>query len=154
MTQRLDYEALAPEAVSTLGEVYLYVARSGLDGGLVELVYLRISQINGCAYCLDLHSQALLTRRVPSRKLAVLQVWREAEGFFSARETAALAWAETVTCVRESGIPDGEFQRLSGIFTEEEIVDLTVAVGMMNLFNRLAIGFRRAPAPLMKQEAG
>ncbi|GBQ87970.1 carboxymuconolactone decarboxylase family protein [Asaia krungthepensis] len=147
MTQRLDYEALAPEGVKALGEVYRYIACSGLESGLIELVYLRISQINGCAYCLDMHSQALLKKAFSPRKLAVLQVWREAGAFFTPREAAALAWAETVTCVRETTIPNAAYECLAGEFTGKEIVDLTIAVGLMNLFNRLAIGFRRAPEP-------
>ncbi|WP_205836049.1 carboxymuconolactone decarboxylase family protein [Asaia bogorensis] len=90
MPQRLDYEAIAPQGVRALGDVYRYIARSGLDALLVELIYLRISQINGCAYCLDLHTKTLLEKGVSPRKLGVLQAWREVEVTFSARECAAL----------------------------------------------------------------
>ncbi|BAT20698.1 carboxymuconolactone decarboxylase family protein [Asaia bogorensis] len=148
MPQRLDYEAIAPRGIRALGDVYRYIACSGLDALLVELIYLRISQINSCAYCLDLHTKTLLEKGVSSRKLGVLQAWREVKATFSARECAALAWAESVTCVRETVIPDADFRALSEVFSEKEIVDLTIAVGLMNLFNRLAIGFRRMSDPL------
>lgn len=148
MSERINYQAVSPAGFKALGGVYVHVQQSGLDAGLVELVYLRISQINGCAYCLDLHTTDLLKKGVPHRKLALLQAWREAGSLFSSREQAALGWAETVTNVSTTGIPDKEFAAASGIFSEKELVDLTIAIGLMNTFNRLAIAFRRQPEAL------
>src|SRR6185436_15927324 len=97
MSKRLDYNQIAPAGVKALGGVYGYVMQSRLPAALVELVYLRISQINNCAYCLDTHTRDLLKKGVGIEKLALVQAWREAGDLFDARERAALAWAETVT---------------------------------------------------------
>ncbi|NEI72409.1 carboxymuconolactone decarboxylase family protein [Rhizobium lusitanum] len=146
MSIRIDYPNVSPAGIKALGSVYSYVSQSGLDETLLLLVYLRISQINGCAYCLDLHTRDLVKKDVSVGKLAVLQAWREAGAAFDKRELAALAWAETVTRVAETAIPDDEFRAVSMVFSEKEIVDLTIAIGIMNAFNRIAIGFRRSPA--------
>jgi AhpD family alkylhydroperoxidase len=145
MSIRIDYTKVAPAGIKALGGVYGYVAQSGLEEVLVLLVYLRVSQINGCAYCLDLHTRELTKKGVKLEKLALLQAWREAGSVFDERERAALAWAETVTRVAETAIPDREFQAVSAVFGEKEIVDLTIAIGLMNTYNRIAIGFRRPP---------
>jgi AhpD family alkylhydroperoxidase len=145
MTIRIDYTKVAPAGIKALGGVYGYILQSGLNEVLVDLVYLRVSQINGCAYCLDLHTRDLVKRGVKLEKLALVQAWREAGAVFDARERAALAWAETVTRVAETAIPEAEFQAVSSVFSEKEIVDLTIAIGLMNTYNRIAIGFRRPP---------
>lgn len=145
MSLRIDYTNVAPAGVRALGGVYGYVLQSGLDDILVELVYLRVSQINGCAYCLDLYSRDLARKGVTLDKLALVQAWREAGAVFTAAERAALAWSETVTRVTETAIPDVEFDAVSVVFSEKEIVDLTIAIGLMNAYNRIAIGFRRPP---------
>lgn len=145
MSLRIDYANVAPAGIKALGGVYAYVMASGLDHVLVELIYLRVSQINGCAYCLDLHTRDLIKKGVKPEKLALVQVWHEAGSVFDARERAALAWADTVTRVAETAIPDEDFKAVSEVFSEKEIVDLTIAVGLMNTFNRIAIGFRRPP---------
>ncbi|MFC3127216.1 carboxymuconolactone decarboxylase family protein [Pseudoroseomonas globiformis] len=142
---RIDYMAAAPVGVQALGGVYGYIMQSGLDTLLVEMVNLRVSQINGCAYCLALHSAALTRRGVSNEKLALVQAWSEAEDHFDARERAALRWAETVTLVAQTRVPDEEFGAVSEFFSEKEVVDLTIAVGLMNSFNRLAISLRRPP---------
>jgi AhpD family alkylhydroperoxidase len=146
MTQRLNYNEIAPTGVKALGGVYAYVMQSGLPGQLVNLVYLRISQINGCAYCIDMHSRDLLKGGLTVEKLVLVQAWREAGALFDARERAALAWAETVTRVADTNVPDTEFHAASAIFSEKELADLTIAIGLMNTYNRLAIGFRVPPA--------
>lgn len=146
MTQRLDYSAIAGDGMKALGKVYGYVGQSGLPKSLVDLVYLRVSQINGCAYCIDLHSRDLLAEGVTVEKLVLVPAWREAEGLFSEQERAALAWAETVTRVAETGAPDVEFEQASAHFSEKELVDLTIAIGLMNAYNRMAISFRKPPA--------
>ena len=119
MSIRIDYEKVAPAGYKALGGVYGYVMQSGLDGILVELVYLRVSQINGCVYCLDLHTRYLIKNGFALEKLALVPVWREAGPVFDEREKAALAWAETVTCVSETGIPDAEFEAVSRAFSEK-----------------------------------
>ena len=145
MSQRIDYMKISPAGIKALGGVYGYVTQSGLDSRLVDLVYLRTSQINGCAYCLDMHTRALIKEGVGVEKLALLQAWREAGGLFDAKERAALAWAESVTQVAQTGIPDEDFESAAEVFSEKELVDLTIAIGLMNAYNRLAISFRRPP---------
>lgn len=145
MTMRIDYNQAAPGAAAVLAGVYGYVMKSGLAPALVELVYLRVSQINNCAYCLDMHTRDLLKQGVAVEKLALLQAWREAGGLFDARERAALAWAESVTQVAQTGVPDQDYQDARAVFGEKELVDLTVAIGLMNAYNRMAIGFRNTP---------
>jgi len=145
MTMRIDYNQAAPGAAAALAGVYGYVMKSGLAPALVELVYLRVSQINNCAFCLDMHTRDLLKQGVAVEKLALLQAWREAGGLFDARERAALAWAESVTLVAQTGVPDQDYQDARSVFGEKELVDLTVAIGLMNAYNRMAIGFRNTP---------
>src|SRR4051812_26248495 len=106
MTQRLDYNQIAPNGAKALGSVYGYVMQSGLPAELVDLVYLRVSQINNCAYCLDMHTRALIKKGVKIEKLALVQAWAEGGSLFSPAERAALAWAEMVTRVAETGVPD------------------------------------------------
>ena len=146
MVPRLNYATVAPAGVKALGGVHGYIARSGLPGPLVNLVYLRVSQINGCAFCLDMHSRDLIKDGLAVEKLVLVQAWREAGGLFDLRERAALAWAETVTCVADTRVPESEFQAASAVFSEKELVDLTIAIGLMNTYNRLGIGFRVPPA--------
>jgi AhpD family alkylhydroperoxidase len=153
MSVRIDYTGVAPAGVKALGGVYVYVMQSGLDETLVETVYLRVSQINGCAYCLDLHTRDLTKKGVKVEKLALVQTWREAGLVFDERERAALRWAETVTRVADNGIPDEDFRAVSAVFAEKEIVDLTIAIGLINTFNRIAIGFRRPPEAALRRKS-
>jgi AhpD family alkylhydroperoxidase len=132
--------------VKAHGGVYGYILQCRLPGSLVNLAYLRISQIDGCAYCVDMHSRDLIKGGLAIEKLVLVQAWREAGGLFDARERAALAWAETVTRVADTTVPDVEFQAASAVFSEKELTDLTIAIGLMNIYNRLAIGFRIPPA--------
>jgi AhpD family alkylhydroperoxidase len=145
MTQRMDHAAAAPGAVKALGGVYGYVSASGLDPRLVDLVYLRVSQINGCAYCIDMHSRDLLKGGLPVDNLVLLPAWREAGPLFDARQRAALAWAETVTRIADTGAPQADFDAARSVFSEKELTDLTLAIGLMNTYNRLAISFRTTP---------
>lgn len=145
MSQRLDYAKVSPAGVKAFGNVYSYITQSGLDEVLIELVYLRVSQINGCAYCLDMHTRALVQHGVTVEKLALVQAWREAGKLFSGREKAALAWAETVTRVAQTGVPDEDFHAAASVFSEKELSDLTMAIALMNAYNRLAISFRNTP---------
>ncbi|MPW23728.1 carboxymuconolactone decarboxylase family protein [Paraburkholderia sp. CNPSo 3157] len=143
--KRLDYSQVAPAGMKALGGVYGYVMQSDLPPILVDLVYLRVSQINNCAYCLDMHTRDLLKRGQNVEKLALVQAWAEAGMLFDERERAALAWAETVTRVADTGVPDDAYEAARKIFDEREIVDLTIAIGLMNAYNRMAISFRNPP---------
>jgi AhpD family alkylhydroperoxidase len=145
MSQRLDYNQLAPEGAKALAGVYGYVMKSGLSPILVDLVYLRVSQINNCAFCLDMHTRDLLKKGQSTEKLALLQAWREAGPVFDARERAALAWAESVTRVADTGVPDQDYEAARAVFEERELIDLTIAIGLMNAYNRMAISFRNTP---------
>jgi AhpD family alkylhydroperoxidase len=151
MTKRLDYNQIAPAGVKALGGVYGYVMQSGLPAALVELVYLRISQINNCAYCLDMHTRDLLKKGEKIERLALVQAWRESGSLFETRERAALAWAETVTRVAETSVPDEAYQAARTAFDERELVDLTIAISLMNAYNRMAISFRNTPQAALKK---
>jgi AhpD family alkylhydroperoxidase len=146
MTKRIDYAKAAPEGYKAFGGVYLAVQKSGLPPELINLVYLRVSQINGCAYCIDMHSRDLLKQGVTVDKLVLVQVWHESGDVFSTRERAALAWAETVTRVSETGVPDADYDAAAAEFSDKELADLTYAIGLMNAFNRFGISFRVPPA--------
>jgi len=150
MTKRLDYNQVAPNGAKALGGVYGYVLQSGLPGELVDLVYLRVSQINNCAYCLDMHTRELLKRGVKIEKLALVQAWEEGGNLFSEAERAALAWAETVTLVAETGVPDGAYEAARQVFDEKQLVDLTIAISLMNSYNRMAISFRNTPQAVLE----
>lgn len=153
MTGRLDYDRIAPAGVKALGGVYGYIMQSNLPAALINLVYLRVSQINNCAYCLDMHTRDLLKSGVKIEKLALLQAWEEAGNLFDARERAALAWAETVTRVADTGVPDQAYEAARGVFEERELVDLTIAIGLMNTYNRMAISFRKTPQAAVEKAA-
>jgi AhpD family alkylhydroperoxidase len=149
MSKRLDYNQIAPAGVKALGGVYSYITQSSLSPVLVDLVYLRVSQINNCAYCLDMHTRDLLKRGVKIEKLALLQAWAEAGNLFDERERAALAWAESVTRVAHTGVPDEAYEAARAVFDERELVDLTIAIGLMNTYNRMAISFRNTPQAVL-----
>jgi AhpD family alkylhydroperoxidase len=153
MSKRLDYNHIAPAGAKALGGVYGYVMQSKLPATLINLVYLRVSQINNCAYCLDMHTRDLLKGGEKIERLALLQTWAEAGDLFDERERAALAWAETVTRVAETGVPDQAYKVARGVFEERELVDLTIAIGLMNAYNRLAISFRNTPRAVMEMAA-
>jgi AhpD family alkylhydroperoxidase len=145
MTQRMNYSAAAPGGMKALGSVYGYVAQSGLPATLIDLVYLRVSQINGCAYCIDMHSRDLIKAEVPVEKIHLVPVWDEAGSLFTEQEKAALKWAEVVTKVSDTHVPDEAYAEARAAFTEKELADLTIAVGLMNAYNRMAISFRATP---------
>jgi len=145
MTQRLDYLAISPDGMAKFAAVHDYIAHSKLRFAVIHLVYLRVSQINGCAYCVDQHTRDLLKAGVPNEKLVLLPVWHEAPEMFSDQERAALAWCESVTNVSQTRIPDEAYEAASKHFSEKELVDLTLAVSLMNAYNRIAISFRATP---------
>ena len=153
MSARLDYNHVAPAGMKALGGVYGYVMQSKLPATLINLVYLRVSQINNCAYCLDMHTRDLLKNGLKIEKLALVQAWAEAGDLFDERERAALAWAETVTRVAETGVPDKAYEAARAVFEERELVDLTIAISLMNAYNRMAISFRNPPQAAIEMAA-
>jgi AhpD family alkylhydroperoxidase len=142
----MDYNAATPAGVKALGGVYGHVRQSGLAKTLIDLVYLRVSQINGCAYCIDQHSRDLLKAGVAVEKLVLVPSWREAGTLFDDTERAALAGAETVTRVAQTGVPDADYEAAAAVFDPKQLADLTIAIGLMNAYNRMAVSFRVAPA--------
>ncbi|MGE0629028.1 MAG: carboxymuconolactone decarboxylase family protein [Hyphomicrobiaceae bacterium] len=142
---RLDYAKVAPDGYKAMLALYQYLPKTSLDMKLVHLLWLRVSQINGCAYCVDLHARDALQAGVLQRKVNAVVVWHETP-FFTESERAALAWAEALTRIVETRAPDSDFEALKQHFSEKEITDLTYAICMMNGLNRLAIGFRKGPA--------
>ena len=150
MNHRIDYAKASPEGYKAFGGVYVAVQKSGLPQELINLVYLRVSQINGCAYCIDMHSRDLLKGGLAVDKLVLVPVWHDAGEVFSKRERAALAWAQTVTRVAETGIPDADYQAAAAEFNDKELTDLTYAIGLMNAFNRFGVAFRSTPAAAVK----
>jgi AhpD family alkylhydroperoxidase len=144
MQPRIDYRKFAQEPLKFLYEIEKYVAASGLDPKLLHLIKMRASQINGCAFCLDMHSLDARAAGETEQRLYTLDAWRETP-FPSERERAALAWTEAVTRVSDTHVPDQVFEEVKRQFSEKEIVDLTLALGMINLWNRLAISLRAVP---------
>ncbi len=144
MEQRLNYSEVTPGVMTALFGLGKYLAKSGLEQRLLNLVYFRVSQINGCAYCLDMHSKDLRAEGETEQRLYVLEAWRESP-FYSERERAALAWAEAVTTLKEKEVPDEVYEQARTQFSEEELVNLTLAVTTINTWNRLNIAFRTTP---------
>ncbi|ASY81436.1 alkylhydroperoxidase [Pectobacterium polaris] len=141
-TFRLPYQTLSPEAYQGLTLTKKALDKSSLGKPLIELVYLRISQINGCAFCLEMHAAALRAGGVPDAKLDSLAGWRVSD-HFSERERVALAWTESLVDVARSHAPDEDFEPLKAHFSDTEVADLSFAISLMSAFNRLAIGMRQ-----------
>jgi AhpD family alkylhydroperoxidase len=144
MQPRIDYRKYAQEPLKHMFGLEKYIAESGLEPKLVHLVKMRASQINACAYCLDMHSIDARAAGESEQRLYTLEAWRETP-FFSDRERAALAWTESVTLIAQTHAPDDVYADLQKHFSEKEIVDLTFVVGTINLWNRLAISTRAVP---------
>ena len=142
MEQRLDFYKASPDAMKALIGLEGAISKLGLEPQLLDLVKLRASQINGCAYCVDLHSSDLRKKGETERRLYAVPVWRETP-FFSPRERAALAWTEALTLLPQTHAPDADFAEVREHFSEREMVDLTLAIGTINTWNRLSVGFRK-----------
>lgn len=140
MKQRLNLLEKALPAFKALSGLGAYLSRSPVEKSLLELVYFRVSQVNGCAYCLDMHSKDLLAGDDSPHRLFVLNAWREAP-FYTDRERAALAWAEALTTLQSGHVPDETYEEASRQFSEEELIDLTTAVIAINSYNRFNIAF-------------
>ncbi|MBB2757877.1 alkylhydroperoxidase [Xanthomonas arboricola] len=141
-TLRLPYQTLSPYAYKGFGITKKALEKSSLGKPLIELVYLRVSQLNGCAFCLEMHAAALRTGGMPDAKLDSLAGWRVSP-HFSERERVALGWTESLTDIANSRAPDDDFALLKAHFSEAEIADLSFAIALMAAFNRLAIGMRQ-----------
>jgi len=144
MKERLNYSKIAPEALSAMMELEKYVSGSGLERTLYELVKTRASQINGCAYCLDMHTKDARNAGETEQRLYALSAWQETP-FFTDRERAALAWTEVLTLISENDVPDSLYEATRKHFDEKEMIALTMAIVAINGWNRLAIGFRTVP---------
>ena len=144
MDARLDYTQASPAAAKAMYSLQAAVNASGLEPALQELVKLRVSQINGCAYCIDLHSREATAKGETPARLFLLDAWREAP-VYTPRERAALGWAEALTLVSRTHVPDDVYAEARAHFEEAELVDLTLAVVAINGWNRFAIGFRATP---------
>jgi AhpD family alkylhydroperoxidase len=141
----MNYNAASPAGMRAFGAVHGHVRQSGLPSRLIDLVYLRVSQINGCAYCIDAHSRDLLKAGLPVEHLVLVAAWPEAGRVFDERERAALAWAEVVTRLGDRGVPESAYEAAAAAFDEKQLADLTIAISLMNAYNRMAISFRATP---------
>lgn len=145
MPPRLDFYTASPEALKAMLALDAAVSKLPLEKPLIELVKLRASQLNGCAFCVDLHSSDARKRGETERRLYAVAVWRDCP-FFTPRERAALAWTEALTRLAETHAPDEDYAQLAEQFSERERVDLTLAISTINSWNRLAVGFRKIPS--------
>lgn len=144
MQPRIDYRKYAQQPLQSMLALEKYISESGLDPKLVHLVKMRASQINGCAYCLDMHSLDARAEGESEQRLYTLDAWRETP-FFTDRERAAFAWTEALTLISHTHAPDDAYDEVKKQFSEKEIVDLTFVIGTINLWNRLAISLRAVP---------
>jgi len=143
MKPRIDFVRVSPRALQAMSGLQNYVNASGLEHNLLELVKMRASQINGCAYCLDMHSKDARAAGETEQRLYMLDAWREAP-IYSERERAALEWTEAMTLLHPEHVPDHAFACARAQFSEEELVNLSLAIVAINGWNRLMIGFRGA----------
>lgn len=144
MSARIDYEVVAPESTRGLTEILRFVRGGTLPATLIELVMVRASQMNGCAYCLDIHYRRARRAGVPESQLDTLEAWKESP-VFSDKERAALGWTESLTLVSVDHVPEEAWTLVRSQFTEREIVELSMAIVDINSWNRLMIAFRTPP---------
>ncbi|WP_296946317.1 carboxymuconolactone decarboxylase family protein [uncultured Massilia sp.] len=144
--KRENWSQVSPEGAKALGGLHHYVTTgTNLPSQLIHLVFLRVSQLNGCAYCIDLHARDLRKEGMTADKLMLVPVWHEAAHLFSEQEQAALAWAEEVTRVGETHVSDAAYGAAAAVFGPKDLVDLTIVIGAMNAFNRMGVSFRLKP---------
>jgi len=144
MPSRIEYLEIAPGAMKAMYGLEKYLATCGLEPALIDLIKLRASQINGCAYCIDMHTKDARARSESEQRLYELVAWRETP-FYTERERAALAWTEAVTLLADEHVPDEVYEQARQQFTEQELVNLTLALVAINGWNRFAISFRTVP---------
>lgn len=145
MKARMDYRKASPHGAKAMAELHTFLHGCGLDQDLLELVKLRASQINGCAFCIDMHTKKMRASGESEQRLYLLNAWEEAP-LYTARERAALAWTEAVTLIAQSHAPDAVYDEVRKHFTDEELANLTMAICAINSANRMSIAFRRMPA--------
>lgn len=146
MEPRINITSVSPGALQAMLGLSSYLYQSGLDKKLLDLINLRVSQINGCAYCLDMHWKDLRAAGETEQRLYGLDAWRESP-YYTERERAALAWAEAVTRVADTHVPDEVFEEAKRHFSDKELADLTLNVVAINGWNRLNIAYRTTPGP-------
>lgn len=144
MKQRLNHAEVAPELARAMGGVNFALSKSSLGRVLIDLVFLRVSQLNGCAYCVDMHGHDLAKAGESTRRLNAVAVWREAP-YFDERERAVFAWVEALTQLGNGPVPDSIYEPLKTHFNDREIVELTYAVAVINAWNRIGVGFSLQP---------
>jgi AhpD family alkylhydroperoxidase len=144
MEPRLNVFDIAPEPIKILVQLEAYLKHSTLERPLLELVKLRASQLNGCAYCIDMHTKDARAAGETEQRLFCLNAWRECP-FYTDRERAALEWTEAVTLITHGHVPDDLFERVKAVFSDKELADLNFAVVAINAWNRIAIPFRAVP---------
>ena len=149
--ERLRAYEVAPATIDAVRRVEAHIQQCGLEKSLIHLVKMRASQINGCAFCLDMHSRDARRLGETEQRLYLLDAWRESP-LYSERERAALAWTDALTRIAETHAPDAEYEALRKNLSDVEIVNLTTLIGLINLWNRLSIGFR-TPHALAKAKA-
>jgi AhpD family alkylhydroperoxidase len=147
----LNYRKAAPGASTAILKLEEYVSSTGLEASLLDLVKIRASQINGCAWCIDMHTKDARAEGETEQRLYALPAWRETP-FYTSRERAALAWAESVTLVAQSGVPDQVYEEVMREFSGKELVDLTMAIIAINCWNRLNVTFRTVPGDYVPQK--
>lgn len=155
MEPRIDVKKVLPGAYEAVVGLEKYIHTTGLDERLIELIKLRASQINACAFCVDMHSRRLRELGEPNERIDAVAAWNEGP-FFDDRERAALAWTESVTLLSADHVPDKVFERARAQFEETELIDLTMVIATINVWNRLAVPFRAVPEGyrLLNRSAG
>lgn len=141
MEQRINYYEKGAGAMKAMMNLEIYLAKSSIEKQLLHLIKFRVSQINGCAYCLDMHSKDLRAGGETEQRLYCLEAWRETT-FYTDRERAALAWAESLTLITDGHAPDAVYEQVKEQFDEQEVIDLTMAITTINAWNRISIAFR------------
>ena len=149
MSRRIDPWTAAPQLMKQMVDYSKNVEAAGLERSLIELVKIRASQINGCAICLHMHAEEARRQGESDNRIIMLDAWREAE-LYTAREKAALAWTEALTRLTETRAPDEAYEAAKAEFSDEELIKLTLVINVINSFNRIGVGFRRAPITLSK----
>jgi AhpD family alkylhydroperoxidase len=152
MKPRLNFYQAAPDTIKALSALEDHLRSTGLEPSLFELVKIRASQINGCAFCINMHTQDARKNGETEQRIYLLDAWREAP-VYSDRERAALAWTEAVTLVSETHVPDDVYEQVRGQFSDAELVNLTMLVATINAWNRIAISFRAIPPGRVKAAA-
>ena len=154
MEPRIDYTKISRGVFEAMFGIERYLHKTGLGEKLLNLIRLRASQINGCAYCIDMHWKDLRAEGESEQRLYGLDAWEESP-YYSDRERAALAWTEAVTNIREGHVPDSVYEKVRGLFSDQELADLTLAICSINSWNRLNISARTVPGNYQpKQFAG